>query len=264
MSETINALILGDVYGQPGFRAVYIGLKNLIKEKKADFVIVNGENAVDGFGISPQIAGQIFSVGADVITTGNHVWQHKEIYPLLESDEPLLRPANYPSGAPGKGYTVIEKRGIRIGVINLQGRLSMSSIDCPFQVSMNLVKKIKSKTDIIIIDFHAESSEEKEALALYLDGRVSLVVGTHTHVQTADERILDKGTGYLTDLGMCGPGLSVIGSNADISVRRFLTQLPLKIEVADTPAVISGIAAEIDVKTGKTINIERFQKESIV
>ncbi len=264
MSETINALILGDVYGQPGFRAVYIGLKNLIKEKKADFVIVNGENAVDGFGISPQIAGQIFSVGADVITTGNHVWQHKEIYPLLESEEPLLRPANYPAGAPGKGYTVVEKRGIRIGVINLQGRLSMSPIDCPFQVSMSLVKKLKSKTDVIIIDFHAESSEEKETLALYLDGRVSLVVGTHTHVQTADERILDKGTGYLTDLGMCGPGLSVIGSNADISVRRFLTQLPLKIEVADTPAFISGIVAEIDVKTGKTINIERFQKESIV
>ena len=264
MSETINALILGDVYGQPGFRAVYIGLKNLIKEKKADFVIVNGENAVDGFGISPQIASQIFSVGADVITTGNHVWQHKEIYPLLESGEPLLRPANYPAGAPGRGYTVIEKRGIRIGVINLQGRLSMSPIDCPFQVSMNLIKKLKSKTDVIIIDFHAESSEEKEALSLYLDGRVSLVVGTHTHVQTADERILDKGTGYLTDLGMCGPGLSVIGSNADISVRRFLTQLPLKIEVADTPALISGIVAEIDVKTGKTINIERFQKESIV
>ncbi len=264
MSETINALILGDVYGQPGFRAVYIGLKNLVKEKKADFVIVNGENAVDGFGINPQIAGQIFSVGTDVITTGNHVWQHKEIYPLLESDEPILRPANYPAGAPGKGYAVIEKRGVRIGVINLQGRLSMAPIDCPFQVSMNLIKKLKSKTDIIIVDFHAESSEEKEALALYLDGRVSLVVGTHTHVQTADERILDKGTGYLTDLGMCGPGLSVIGSNADISVRRFLTQLPLKIEVADTPAVISGIVATIDIKNGKTVKIERFQKESIV
>ncbi len=264
MSEFINVLILGDVYGQPGFRAVFIGLKNLIKEKKADFVIVNGENAVDGFGLTPPIAGQMISVGVDVITTGNHIWQHKEIYPLLESDDPVLRPANYPASAPGKGYTVIEKKGVRIGVINLQGRMSMVPIDCPFQIAMNLVKKLKSKTDMIIIDFHAESSEEKEALALYLDGKVSLIVGTHTHIQTADERILENGTGYLTDLGMCGPDLSVIGSNADISVRRFLTQLPLKIEVADTPAVISGIVAKIEVKSGKTLRIERFQKESIV
>ncbi len=264
MSKTINALILGDVYGKPGFRAVYTGLKNLIKEKRADFVVVNGENAEEGFGITPLTAGQIISAGADVITSGNHVWQHKEIYPLLESTDPLLRPANYPAEAPGKGYVIVEKKGVRIGVVNLQGRLSMMPIDCPFHVGMSLVKKLQSRTDIIIVDFHAESSEEKEALALYLDGRVSVVVGTHTHVQTADDRILENGTGYLTDLGMCGPDLSVIGSSADISVRRFLTQLPLKIEVADSAAVISGIVAKIDVKSGKTLHIERFRKESIV
>ncbi len=264
MSEMLNALILGDVYGQPGCRAVFIGLKSLVKEKKADLVIINGENAADGFGITPQIAEQLFASGADVITTGNHVWQHKEIFPLLDSKEPIMRPANYPVLAPGKGYVVVEKKGKRIGIINLQGRMSMAAIDCPFQTGLNLVKKIKSETDSIIIDFHAESPEEKEALALYLDGKISLLVGTHTHIQTADERILRKGTGYITDLGMCGPLLSVIGSDAGVSIRRFLTQLPLKIEVSDTSAIISGISVKIDMKNGRTVSIERFQKKSIV
>ncbi len=264
MSNTINTLILGDLYGQPGVRAVYSSLKSIIKERKADFIIVNGENAVDGFGITPAVTEQILSVGADVITTGNHVWQQKEIFPLLDSEKPIIRPANYPPMAPGKGWVIIEKKGVRIGVLNLQGRLSMSPLDCPFQVAMSIIKKLKAETDGIIVDFHAESVEEKEALALYLDGKVSLVLGTHTHVQTADERILAKGTGYITDIGMCGPALSVIGSSPDVSVRRFLTQLPLKIVVSDNVAVISGIVAKIDIQSGKTLSLERFQKESIV
>ncbi len=261
----MNALILGDVYGQPGFRALFIELKGLIREKKADIVIVNGENAADGFGITPDIAGGIFSSGADVITSGNHIWHHKEIYRQLDDDTvPIIRPANYPPGVPGKGFTVVKIKGRRIGVINLQGRTSMPATDCPFRTGLSIVRKLKADTDALIVDFHAESAEEKEALALYLDGRISLLAGTHTHVQTADERILPKGTGYITDIGMCGPSLSVIGSNADISVRRFLTQMPLKIEVSDNPSVLSGIVAKLDMESGKTVSIERFQKKTIV
>ena len=265
MPGNINALILGDVYGQPGFRAVFIGLKSLIKEKKADLVIVNGENAADGLGITPEIAGQILSAGADVITTGNHIWHHREILPMLEDAKvPVIRPANYPSGTPGKGYTVLNIKGKMIGIVNLQGRSSMAPIDCPFRTANTIIKKIKNETDAVIIDFHAESSEEKEALGIYLDGKVSLVVGTHTHIQTADERILPRGTGYITDIGMCGPELSVIGSDPAISIRRFLTQMPFKIEVSDKPPVLKGVLAVIDTSTGKTVSLERFRKESLV
>lgn len=263
--KIINALILGDVYGQPGFRAVFIGIKSLIKEKKADLVVVNGENAADGFGITPEIAGQIFSAGADVITSGNHIWHHDEIFPQLsDSNVPIIRPANYPPGVPGEGYTILDIKGKRVGIINLQGRTSMPPIDCPFRTGSALVKKLKKETDALIVDFHAESPEEKEALAVYLDGKISLLAGTHTHIQTADERILPGGTGYITDIGMCGPGISVIGSDPGISIRRFLTQMPLKIEVSDNPSVLSGVLAKIDTETGRTVALERFRRESLV
>lgn len=262
VAEKIRALVLGDIVGQPGCRAVFIGLKSLIKEYRSDIVVINGENAADGFGITPKIAARIFASGADVITSGNHIWQKKEIYPLLDSDEPILRPANYPSLAPGKGYVILDIRDTKIAVLNLQGRRDFGDLDCPFQAGIAYSKKLKSKAKIIIVDFHAESAAEKEALGLYLDGKVSAVLGTHTHVQTADERILSGGTAYLSDLGMTGPSESVIGSDHTISVRRSLTQMPLKHEVADNPAVISGVVLDLDISTGKCLSIKRFKKVS--
>ena len=262
MSGKIRALVLGDIVGQPGCRAVFIGLKSLIREYKADFVIINGENAADGFGLTPEIAAQIFASGADVITSGNHIWQKREIYPLLDSDSAVLRPANYPSSAPGKGFIVIEVKGVSIAVLNLQGRKDFGNLDCPFRTGLEYSKKLKNKSKIIIIDFHAESVNEKEALAIYLDGKVSAVLGTHTHVQTADERILPGGTAYLSDLGMTGPSMSVIGSDYSISVRRSLTQMPLKHEVSDNPAIMSGVVLELDISTGKCLSVKRLKKLS--
>ena len=262
MSGKIRALVLGDIVGQPGCRAVFVGLKSLIKEYKSDFVIINGENAADGFGITPEIAAQVFASGADVITSGNHIWQKREIYPLLDSDSPILRPANYPSTAPGKGSVVIEIKGVSISVLNLQGRKDFGNLDCPFRIGLEYTKKLKNKTKIIIVDFHAESSNEKEALAIYLDGKVSAVLGTHTHIQTADERILPGGTAYLSDLGMTGPSMSVIGSDHKISVKRSLTQMPLKHEVSKNPAIMSGVVLDLDVTTGKCLAINRFKKLS--
>ena len=262
VSEKIRALILGDIVGQPGCRAVFIGLKSLIKEYRSDIVVINGENAADGFGITPEIASWIFASGADVITSGNHIWQKREIYPLLNSDESILRPANYPSSVPGKGYVILDVKGTKIAVLNLQGRRNFGDLDCPFRIGLEYSKKLRTKSKIIIVDFHAESVEEKEALGIYLDGRVSAVLGTHTHVQTADERILPGGTAYLSDLGMTGPSDSVIGSDQTISVRRSLTQMPLKHEVADNPAVISGVVLDLDAVTGKCLSIKRFNKVS--
>lgn len=259
MSKNITALFLGDVIGQPGCRALFIGLKNLVKSTRADIVIVNGENAADGFGITPELAATFFSNGIDVITSGNHIWQKKEIYPLLESNPNLLRPANYPSRAPGKGYTTVNVKGVPVGVMNLQGRREMTAINCPFQTAKEILKKERKDTKIVVIDFHAESPEEKEALALYLDGHVSAVVGTHTHIQTADERILPKGCAYITDLGMTGPLESVIGSDKETAIRRSMTQMPLKMEIADTTAILAGAVVRIDSETGKAVEIERFQ-----
>lgn len=263
MSNTINALLLGDIIGQPGCRAVFIGLKKLIKDHKADVVMVNGENAADGFGITPENAQMMFSSGADVITSGNHVWQKKEIYPLLESRAELLRPANYPKKAPGHGSCVVDVKGTKVAFLNLQGRVDMTNLDCPFVVGSEEVRKLRKETNLIIIDFHAENVDEKEALALYLDGKVSSVTGTHTHIQTGDERILEKGTAYMTDIGMTGPMSGVIGSNSDLAIKRQQTQMPLKLEIEDLPATLNGVLLTIDKKTGKTISIKRISKKSL-
>ncbi len=262
MSDTVNALLLGDVIGQPGCRAVFIGLKTLIGKTRADVVIANGENAADGFGITPENAEMLFSAGVDVITTGNHVWQKKEILPLLDRRDELLRPANYPSGAPGHGSCVISRKGVKIGVINLQGRVDMGNLDCPFRTAKELVRKVSQETKIIIVDFHAENVEEKEALGLYLDGSVSSVTGTHTHIQTADERILGGGTAYMSDIGMTGPGHSVIGSNVETAVKRQLTQMPFKMEIEDVPATINGVLITIDSSTGKATAVRRINEKS--
>lgn len=258
--KTVTALFLGDICGQPGCRAVFIGLKQLIKEYRADLVIANGENADDGFGITPELIYSLESSGVDVITSGNHIWQKQDIYPLLESRNNILRPANYPPKAPGKGSMVIETKAGPLAVINLQGRQSLVTIDCPFRTGRELVEQLRQKTHMIIVDFHAEQSEEKEALAMYLDGKVSAVLGTHTHVQTADERILPKGTAYITDVGMTGPEHSVIGSIPELSVERQLTQMPLKSEIADTATMINAAAVTLDVQSGRARSIKRICK----
>jgi len=258
----LNVLILGDIVGQSGCRALFVGLKPLIKRYNADLVIVKGENAADGFGITPQITDQLFAGGVDVITTGNHVWQKREIYPVLNENNRIIRPANYPHCKIGRGFTTVSVKDTNVAVVNLQGRVRMSDIDCPFTVGRELIRKLHDGYKVIIVDFHAEEPEEKEALAYYLNGMVSAVVGTHTHVQTADERILSGGTAYITDIGMIGPQASVIGVDPEIAIRRSMTQMPLKMPVADTPAVINGVFVVIDPSNGKTASIERVHEVS--
>jgi metallophosphoesterase (TIGR00282 family) len=264
MGDRIRALILGDVVGQPGCRALFVGLAALVKKTGADLVVANGENAADGFGMTPDIAERFHASGVHVITSGNHIWQKREILPTLSTDDRLLRPENYPQGVPGKGYCLLEIHGVPVFVINLEGRVNLSPLRCPFSVGKSLVKQFKSKAKVILVDFHAESAEEKEALAIHLDGDVSALVGTHTHVQTADERILRGGTGYITDIGMIGPSGSVIGMKKETAIARCLSQMPLKMEVQNSPAEIMGALLEIDVSTGKTIEINRIRELSAV
>lgn len=259
--RTITALLLGDVIGQPGCRALFIGLPQLIKKLRADVVILNGENAADGFGLTEELARQFFSLGVHVITSGNHIWQREELRSFLHTDTRLLRPANYPPGAPGHGYTITSIGDVKIGVLNLQGRHQMVPIDCPFQVGAALVDKIRKQTPVIIVDFHAEFAREKEALVHHLDGKVSVVVGTHTHVQTADERVSDVGTGYITDLGMCGPTNGVIGSDPNIAIERQLTQIPLRNQILDSPSHLQGIVCSIDLESGKVKTIKRIDEQ---
>jgi hypothetical protein len=259
-----RVLVLGDIIGQAGSRAVLTSLANLRKSTHADFVIINGENAADGFGIMPELAGQLFSAGIDVITTGNHVWQKREILDYLDTQDRILRPANYPGGNPGHGVCVVESKGARVGVVNLQGRIRLAPIDCPFRRGKEVLRKLSGDADIVIVDFHAEATDEKEALAFHLDGQVSALFGTHTHVQTADERVLPKGTAYLTDIGACGPRESVIGFKPEISVERAQTQLPLRNEVSNNAAVLHGALIEVDRSNGKATSIHRIREESLV
>lgn len=262
--KTIKALILGDVVGQAGCRALFLLLPGMIKQYAADFIVVNGENAADGFGITPDKVEKFFNAGVQVVTSGNHIWQQKEILPLLDQEERLLRPLNYPKGVPGHGFCIVELRGTKVAVVNLQGRVRMNNILCPFLVGRDALHKLEKETKVILVDFHAEDSEEKEALGLYLDGKSSVVFGTHTHIQTADERILPGGTAYITDIGMIGPSDSVIGFKTKIALDRSLTQLPIKMETEDGPAVVYGIVVTIDVTTGKALAIERVRNESPV
>jgi metallophosphoesterase (TIGR00282 family) len=263
VSDTLTALILGDVIGRSGSRAVFTHLKQIIKQTRAEFVIVNGENATDGFGLTPEVVKNLFAAGTNVITTGNHVWQQREILRSLDDEPRLLRPANYPPDAPGHGLW-IDPGDPGIAVINLQGRRRMVSTDCPFRKAKDLLKGIRGKAKIVIVDFHAESTQEKEALAHYLDGQVTLLVGTHTHVPTNDTRILPKGTAFQTDLGSCGPQDSVIGFLPEISVRRALTQLPLRNEVSENPAMLNGVVVTADRATGHALSVERYSFASSV
>lgn len=261
MSKTLKVLLLGDVVGQPGCRALFMGLPSIVKKTHCDLVIANGENAADGFGMTPELVASFFKSGVDVITSGNHIWQRREILPLLESEDRLLRPENYPLGVAGKGLCLVGRREIQVAVLNLEGRVQLADLRCPFTVGKETVRRLKGKAQCIVVDFHAEVPEEKEALAMYLDGQISALVGTHTHVQTADERILKGGTGYITDVGMTGPMDSVIGMNQESSINRGLMQIPFKMEVKEAPPVMMGVLLEIDPGTGKTVAIERLRHE---
>ena len=258
--KPITALLLGDVSGQPGSRALFLGLNTLVKETRADVVIANGENAANGFGLSVSLMNQFFNLGIHAITSGNHIWQQEELRPFLDSEKRLLRPANYPPPVPGHGSVVLQIREHKVAILNLQGRQSMSPIDCPFRVGDEHIDRLSKQTKIVIVDFHAENTTEKEALGFYFDGRVSCVIGTHTHVQTADEKILPKGAAYITDVGMCGPVKSVIGSDPAISIARSISQMPLKSEIADTPPMLQGVIVQIDPSSGKALSIERFTR----
>ncbi|HHY33412.1 MAG TPA: TIGR00282 family metallophosphoesterase [Firmicutes bacterium] len=255
---TARILFIGDIVGKPGRRVCQALLPDLVQELGADAVIANGENAAGGFGLTAETADEIFRSGVNVITTGNHVWNKREFYPVLAANERVLRPANYPPGAPGRGVTVVQlASGLRLCVVNLAGRVFMGPVDCPFRAADRILEEQTSKCDVIVVDFHAEATSEKVALGWYLDGRVACVVGTHTHVQTADERVLPSGTAYITDLGMTGPVDSVIGVRKDIIVERFLTGLPAKFETASGVAQLSGAVVTVDASTGKAKSIER-------
>ncbi|UMZ73480.1 TIGR00282 family metallophosphoesterase [Natranaerofaba carboxydovora] len=254
----MRLLMVGDIVGRPGRNCARDLLPKIKENYKVDFVIANGENAAGGLGINRKTADELFNYEIDVLTMGNHVWDKKEIYNFVDSEERLLVPANYPPGTPGKGYKVYEKNGVKIGVINLSGRVFMEELDCPFRAADEIIKSIAHKTEMIFLDFHAEATSEKLALAYYLDGRISALIGTHTHVQTADERIFTNGLAYLTDVGMTGPIESILGMEHESIVKKFLTKLPCRFEVAGGDVQLNAAVIDIDEKSGKSTNIERI------
>jgi len=258
----MKILFAGDIVGSPGRKAVSGIIPQLKKREKAELIIANGENAAGGSGITPRIAEEIFNSGVDIITSGDHIWKRKEIVELLDQKPNILRPANYPPGVPGVGsYVVKSKKGNPVGVINLVGRVFMEAVDCPFRKATEEIESLKKETRVIIVDIHAEATSEKIAMGWYLDGLVSAVLGTHTHVQTADERILPQGTAYITDVGMTGPHDSVIGRRKEQILTRFITQLPTRFEMAEDDVQLNGVALEIDEKTGKAESIKRIQEK---
>lgn len=248
-------LAIGDVIGKPGRKALSQLLPGLRRQYGIDLIIVNGENAAGGIGVTVDTAREMLEAGADVLTSGNHIWMHREIYPYLDSDMPLLRPLNYPAGVPGRGHLVTGK----VAVINLIGRVFIGDFDNPFHAVNRLLAELEPK--IIIVDFHAEATSEKVAMGRYLDGRVSAVVGTHTHVGTTDSQILPHGTAYVSDIGMTGPLDSVIGDDADAAIQRFLTSMPHRLSVGKGKIALNGILVEVDEDTGRALSIERIYQE---
>lgn len=257
----MKVLFIGDIIGNAGRKAVSELLNGLIDRNNLDLVIANGENAAGGFGITPQIAEDLFALGIDVITTGNHIWDKKEIIPYIPKQSMLLRPANYPPGVPGFGSVVaLAPSGETLGVVNVNGRVFMDAlVDCPFRGADKEIEKIKGKTKAILVDIHAEATSEKMAMGWYLDGRVSAVVGTHTHVQTADERVLPKGTAFISDAGMTGPLDSVIGIDKTQAIEKFLTQMPRKLEIPAKDIELNGVIIDIDAESGLSRSISRVK-----
>jgi len=255
----VRILFIGDIVGKPGRDLVRRGLASLIDHHQIDFVIANAENAAAGFGITREIGQQLLDCGVEVMTSGNHIWDKKEALDYIGTEPRLLRPANYPAGVPGNGsYFARTRSGETIGVVNVMGRVFMLSIDDPFAVVSREVDKLRERTRTIFVDFHAEATSEKVAMGWHLDGRVSAVVGTHTHVQTADERVLPKGTAYLTDVGMTGPHDSIIGVEIEPALSRFLTGLPARFETATANPRLNAVIVETDPQTGRAVDIERL------
>ncbi|HEX7765932.1 MAG TPA: TIGR00282 family metallophosphoesterase [Nitrospira sp.] len=256
----MKILYIGDIMGEPGRRAVGRMVPRVVSQRQVDVVIGNGENVAGGFGITPELAEELFEMGLSVITTGNHAWDKKEILDYFPHEPRLLRPANYPAGVPGNGSYVVETPGgEKLAVLQLMGRAYMPTLDCPFQVGKREVAKLKREVAAVLVDMHAEATSEKMAMGHYLDGDVIAVVGTHTHVQTADEQILPKGTAYLTDIGMTGPLHGVIGVKKELAIEKFLTGMPKRFEVASGPTVFCAVLIEVDAQLGKAISIERIR-----
>ncbi len=256
----MRILFIGDIVGKAGRQAIDRVLGKVIADHHIEFTVANGENAAGGMGITPSIAIEILDQGVDVLTSGNHIWAKKEIFPFLDEELRILRPANYPPKVPGKGSGIYPSRnGPQVGVLNLEGRVFMRHLDCPFRVGEREVELLRKETPIILVDFHAEATSEKMAMGWFLNGKVSALLGTHTHVQTSDERILDGGTAYISDVGMTGPIASVIGIRKEVALDRLLTQIPWKFDVATEEIELQGVVIEVDSKTGKSKNIQRVK-----
>jgi len=255
----MKILFIGDIVGKPGRRAVKELLPSLIGHRGIDLVIANCENAASGFGVTREIVEELYEAHIDILTSGNHIWDKKEVLEFIEDYETLLRPANYPSPVPGKGSVLMPTpAGDYVGVLNLAGRIFMQPLDCPFVAAKKEIARLKAKTNVIIVDIHAEATSEKKALGWYLDGDVSAVLGTHTHVQTADDEILPGGTAYISDVGMTGPFDSVIGIRKDTIIEKFLTQMPYKFDVAKGDIRLQGVLMDIDAQSGRALAIERI------
>ncbi len=258
----LRVLFIGDIIGEPGRKMVRANMRSLVEKHAPDLIIANGENAAGGFGITPEIAEELFSLGIHVLTSGNHVWDKKEIEPYLVKQDRLIRPANYPNGSPGYGSVVISTPAGKAAVLNLEGRVFMSNLDDPFRVGAREVDTLRKETPVVIIDFHAEATSEKNALAWHLNGKASALIGTHTHVQTSDERILTEGTAFITDVGMTGPSDSVIGVKKEQAIARFLYQTPHRFEIPKGPVHLNAVVIEVDEKSGKAVSIERIYIKS--
>ena len=255
-------LIFGDIVGKPGRKALYQLINTLREREKADVVIANVENAAGGFGITKKVYEELKSYGIDVFTSGNHIWDKKEVYEFIDKVDDLLRPANYPDGVPGRGYGVYEKKGVKFAVVNLMGRIFLDpNLDNPFRVFDSVYEEISKKTKIIVVDFHAETTSEKWAFGIYVDGRASVVYGTHTHVPTADEAILKRGTAYITDVGMTGAMYSVIGMHSKEPIERFLYALPRRFKVEEKEdIVLNALVVDVDEENGKAKEIKRVRE----
>lgn len=255
----MKILFIGDIIGRPGRRAVREILPKIVRDGEIDLVIANCENAAGGFGVTRDVVEDLYGYGCHILTSGNHIWDKKEVLDFMGDYETFLRPANYPERTPGRGSVVMPTSGgVYIGVINVMGRVFMPALDCPFRTVEREMEKMGTKAEVIIVDFHGEATSEKTAFGWYMDGRISAVVGTHTHVQTADERILPKGTAYITDAGMTGPFDSVIGMKKDLVLERFLLQMPNKFDVANHDIRLQGVRLDIDKNTGRAEHIERI------
>jgi metallophosphoesterase (TIGR00282 family) len=261
-SALVRCLLIGDIIGKPGREATYQLLPSLRAELDLDMVVANGENIAAGAGLTPRLAEELLDGGIDVITSGNHIWDKREIYDYLDTERPVLRPINYPDDAPGRGWTIHQTRaGVEVAIINAMGRVFMNQLDSPFtRLDALLDEAAEPLPAVRIVDFHCEVTSEKNAMGWYLDGRVSAVVGTHTHVPTADARILPKGTAYISDIGMTGPRDSIIGMKIETVLPRFTSHLPTRFEVADGPVSFNAVVVEVDAATGRGTGIHQIQR----